>query len=117
MRSLLSALLALLLLPLALALSSTGPRVLVVLDEPAHEARYSRLFGALRNDLGLELAVRGARDDKPRLTEFGQRSFDHLLLLAPAAKGECGHLSRCSGVRSVLLELLWSCRGRRCSKA
>lgn len=70
------------------AASATGQRVLVVLDAALERSSFSQFFGALEQQLGLQLSYKSTKDEKPLLTEFGQSQFEHLLLLAPSAKCE-----------------------------
>ncbi|KAI9222195.1 Oligosaccharyltransferase 48 kDa subunit beta-domain-containing protein [Blastocladiella britannica] len=75
--------LAAIVLPAAHAASLTGQRVLAVVDEPATaQATYSQLLQML-TDRGFTVDVQ-ASGPTVRLVEHGDRTSDHLLLLAPS---------------------------------
>ncbi|KAI9828279.1 MAG: hypothetical protein M1819_006617 [Sarea resinae] len=68
------------------ALSSTGNRLLVVIEELAEKERYSKFW----NDLearGYQVSFESPKNDKLSLFQHGERAFDHLLLLPPKSKG------------------------------
>ena len=70
-----------------------GNRVLVLLGSDSLKASHGKFLQALR-DAGLELDVRGAKDDGLALREYDAWRYDHLVLLAPKASGLGGELSR-----------------------
>lgn len=99
--------LVLALLSLVQALSSTGTRLLVVVEEAAEKAKYSTFWedleGMMRVDAfyysvkllmlysllarGYTLTFESPKNDKLSLFLHGERVFDHILLLPPKSKG------------------------------
>lgn len=106
MRSLLSAVLALCLLGVVSALSATGNRLLVVLDDVADKDKYSQFWGDLQGELvtvyylllyrtctntiinparGFTISYETPKSE-PALFLHGDRAYDHLLLLPTRLK-------------------------------
>lgn len=71
--------------------SASGNRVLVVV-EPSSRPLYSTFFQGLTSR-GYQVAFKAPRDAKPQLVEHDVVSFDHLVLLSPAAKSLAADLS------------------------
>ncbi|KAJ5908516.1 hypothetical protein N7495_001198 [Penicillium taxi] len=67
------------------ALSSSGSRLLVVLDE-SEKSPYSTLWADLEAR-GYDLTFEGPKSDKLSLFQHGERAYDHLLVLPPKSKG------------------------------
>ncbi|KAL7420102.1 oligosaccharyl transferase glycoprotein complex, beta subunit [Cryptotrichosporon argae] len=82
---LLGALSALAALGTALARSSTGDRVLVVLDTDVDRVAYSKFWASLQ-DRGFTLDFRAPKDDGAVLQRHGEKTYDHLIVFAPSAK-------------------------------
>ncbi|KAJ5108523.1 hypothetical protein N7456_005198 [Penicillium angulare] len=68
------------------ALSSSGSRLLVVLDETTEKSTYSTLWSDLEAR-GYDLSFESPKSDKLSLFEHGERAYDHLLILPPKSKG------------------------------
>jgi oligosaccharyltransferase complex subunit beta len=68
------------------ALSSSGSRLLVVLEDAAEKELYSKLWADLEAR-GYNLDFESPKNDKLSLFELGDRVYDHLLLLPPKSKG------------------------------
>ncbi|KAI1815406.1 Dolichyl-diphosphooligosaccharide--protein glycosyltransferase subunit WBP1 [Poronia punctata] len=85
MRSLVSFLL-LCLVAAVQAVSSSGNRLLVVLENVADKAGYSKFFGDLEGR-GFEIDYETPKSEGLRLFHLGERSYDHLLLLPTKSKG------------------------------
>ncbi|KAL4877487.1 Dolichyl-diphosphooligosaccharide--protein glycosyltransferase subunit WBP1 [Aspergillus karnatakaensis] len=68
------------------ALSSSGERLLVVLEDAAEKGLYSTLWGDLE-DRGYNLIFESPKNEKLSLFELGDRAYDHVLLLPPKSKG------------------------------
>ncbi|BCS29400.1 dolichyl-diphosphooligosaccharide-protein glycotransferase [Aspergillus puulaauensis] len=68
------------------ALSSSGNRLLVVLEEATEKALYSTLWGDLESR-GYNLIFESPKSDKLSLFDLGERAYDHVLLLPPKSKG------------------------------
>lgn len=64
--------------------SSTGNRILVVLDS-ASRSTYSTFFSTLTSR-GYSIDYKAPRDAKPILIEHDVLSYDHLILLSPSSK-------------------------------
>ena len=97
------------LVSLAQALSSTGNRLLVVIEEAAEKTKYSQFWGdlegksSLQSSLfqfdeallmrfyylarGYKLTFESPKNEKLSLFLHGERNFDHILLLPPKSKG------------------------------
>lgn len=86
---LLCALAACLSLP-ARALSATGQRVLVVLPggSSAESQQYSQFLGDL-TERGFQLSYRSTEESGPKLVEWEELNFEHLVFLADEIRGEC----------------------------
>jgi oligosaccharyltransferase complex subunit beta len=86
------------------ALSSSGSRLLVVLDESAEKSAYSTLWSDLEGNWalnhsiwssltgqlgrGYDVSFESPKSDKLSLFQHGERAYDHLLILPPKSKGE-----------------------------
>ncbi|KAL4920869.1 Dolichyl-diphosphooligosaccharide--protein glycosyltransferase subunit WBP1 [Aspergillus aurantiobrunneus] len=68
------------------ALSSSGNRLLVVLEDSAEKGLYSTLWGDLEAR-GYNLIFESPKNEKLSLFELGDRAYDHVLLLPPKSKG------------------------------
>ncbi|KAL4808744.1 Dolichyl-diphosphooligosaccharide--protein glycosyltransferase subunit WBP1 [Aspergillus unguis] len=68
------------------ALSSSGNRLLVVLEDAAEKGLYSTLWSDLEAR-GYDLVFDSPRNEKLSLFELGDRAYDHVLLLPPKSKG------------------------------
>ncbi|KAJ5947696.1 hypothetical protein N7466_000711 [Penicillium verhagenii] len=68
------------------ALSSSGSRLLVVLDDTTEKSAYSTLWSDLEGR-GYDLSFESPKSDKLSLFEHGERAYDHLLILPPKSKG------------------------------
>ncbi|KAE9973203.1 hypothetical protein BLS_003724 [Venturia inaequalis] len=67
------------------ALSATGNRVLVVLEEATAKDKYSSFWGDLEAR-GFKLSFESPKKTGLSLFHLGQRAYDHLLLLPPKSK-------------------------------
>ncbi|KAK6087758.1 dolichyl-diphosphooligosaccharide-protein glycosyltransferase 48kD subunit [Seiridium cupressi] len=85
MRSFISFLL-LLLAAVAQAISSSGERLLVVLDDVAEKASYSKFFGDLEAR-GFQITYETPKSETLNLFRLGEREYDHLLFLPTKVKG------------------------------
>ncbi|KAL4925754.1 dolichyl-diphosphooligosaccharide-protein glycotransferase [Aspergillus undulatus] len=68
------------------ALSSSGNRLLVVLEDAAEKGLYSTLWGDLEAR-GYNLIFESPKNDQLSLFELGERAYDHVFLLPPKSKG------------------------------
>ncbi|KAL4736341.1 Dolichyl-diphosphooligosaccharide--protein glycosyltransferase subunit WBP1 [Aspergillus similis] len=68
------------------ALSSSGSRLLVVLEDATEKGLYSTLWGDLEAR-GYNLIFDSPKNEQLSLFELGERAYDHLLLLPPKSKG------------------------------
>ncbi|KAJ5099753.1 hypothetical protein N7532_006754 [Penicillium argentinense] len=68
------------------ALSSSGSRLLVVLDDSTEKSLYSTLWSDLEGR-GYDLAFESPKSDSLSLFQHGERAYDHLLILPPKSKG------------------------------
>lgn len=68
------------------ALSSSGSRLLVVLDESAEKSAYSTLWSDLE-ELGYDVTFETPKSNSLSLFQHGERAYDHLLILPPKSKG------------------------------
>ncbi|KAJ5689167.1 hypothetical protein N7462_003559 [Penicillium macrosclerotiorum] len=68
------------------ALSSSGSRLLVVLDETTEKSLFSTFWSDLEAR-GYDLSFESPKSDKLSLFEHGERAYDHLLILPPKSKG------------------------------
>ncbi|KAI5204173.1 oligosaccharyl transferase subunit beta [Aureobasidium subglaciale] len=85
MKSFLS-LLLLGLVSLVQALSSTGNRLLVVLEESSDKSKYSSFFGDLESR-GYSVTYDSPKSKSLSLFKHGNLAYDHLVLLPPKSKG------------------------------
>ncbi|KAJ1827406.1 oligosaccharyl transferase glycoprotein complex, beta subunit, partial [Coemansia sp. RSA 2599] len=67
------------------AKSAVGDRVLVLVPKLESAKHYSRFLGSLETR-GFDLSVSTASNASVSLQIDGERTFDHAILLAPAAK-------------------------------
>lgn len=67
--------------------SSTGNRLLVVLDSVGSKKSYSSFFDDLEQR-GYQITFRGSKESTPELYSHEEMEFDQLLLMAPTAKCE-----------------------------
>ncbi|OQD74394.1 hypothetical protein PENDEC_c011G05576 [Penicillium decumbens] len=68
------------------ALSSSGSRLLVVLDDSTEKSSFSTLWSDLEGR-GYDVSFESPKSDKLSLFEHGERAYDHLLILPPKSKG------------------------------
>ncbi|KAJ5708844.1 hypothetical protein N7493_010178 [Penicillium malachiteum] len=68
------------------ALSSSGSRLLVVLDDTTEKSSYSTLWSDLEGR-GYDLSFESPKSDQLSLFAHGERAYDHLLILPPKSKG------------------------------
>ncbi|KAJ5304125.1 uncharacterized protein N7443_003785 [Penicillium atrosanguineum] len=68
------------------ALSSSGSRLLVVLDDSTEKSSFSTLWSDLEGR-GYDVSFESPKSDKLSLFEHGERAYDHLLVLPPKSKG------------------------------
>ncbi|KAL1303628.1 hypothetical protein AAFC00_006988 [Neodothiora populina] len=68
------------------ALSSTGSRLLVVLEEAAEKSKYSKFWGDLEAR-GFELSFESPKSTTLSLFKHGDLAYDHLILLPTKSKG------------------------------
>ncbi|KAI1486621.1 dolichyl-diphosphooligosaccharide-protein glycosyltransferase 48kD subunit [Biscogniauxia mediterranea] len=85
MRSLLSVL-VLLFVALVQAVSSSGDRLLVILEDQAEKAGYSKFLGDLEAR-GFDITYETPKSESLSLFHLGERSYDHVLLLPTKSKG------------------------------
>ena len=122
----LSCLSLLVLLGIVQALSSSGNRLLIVIEEASEKAKYSTFWGDLEGRLeidflplmlltqcadenefiarGYKLTFESPKNEKLSLFLHGERNYDHLLLLPPKAKGSPSN-SLCDSLSNVLQDL------------
>ncbi|KUJ09781.1 dolichyl-diphosphooligosaccharide--protein glycosyltransferase-like protein 48 kDa subunit [Mollisia scopiformis] len=74
------------LLSVVQAVSSSGNRLLVVLEELAEKSKYSKYIADLEGR-GFSITFESPKSDKVALFELGERAYDHVLLLPTKAKG------------------------------
>ncbi|KFY81410.1 hypothetical protein V500_11447 [Pseudogymnoascus sp. VKM F-4518 (FW-2643)] len=74
------------LLGIASALSTSGNRLLVVLEELAEKDKYSKFFGDLKGR-GFDITFESPKSDSLALFQLGERAYDHLLILPSKSKG------------------------------
>lgn len=91
------------LLGLVNARSSTGDRVLVVLESSIDKEEYSKFWSSL-TDRGFELTFKSPKDDAA-LVKFGETQYDHLIHFAPSSKSFSPALSPKAVLESQLLGL------------
>ncbi|KLP07223.1 related to oligosaccharyltransferase 48K subunit [Fusarium fujikuroi] len=85
MRSLLS-LVVFLFAALVSAVSTTGNRLLVILDTPKDKEAYSTFFRDL-SERGYDIAYETPKSDALTLFKYGERTYDHLVFLPTKIKG------------------------------
>ncbi|KAK4686169.1 oligosaccharyltransferase complex subunit beta, partial [Tremellales sp. Uapishka_1] len=102
LKSLLGSLL--LLACVVVARSSTGDKVLVVLDPSVVKDEYSKFWESLQ-DRGFALTFKGPKDESAELVRYGQQQFDHLIMFAPSAKSFASPLSPQNVLSSQLTSL------------
>ncbi|KAI9753069.1 MAG: hypothetical protein M4579_005341 [Chaenotheca gracillima] len=73
-------------LELAQGLSTSGNRLLVVLEDEAEENKYSTFWDDLEGR-GFDLTFESPKDEGLALFEHGDRAYDHLVLFPPKSKG------------------------------
>ncbi|MCJ1248070.1 oligosaccharyl transferase glycoprotein complex, beta subunit [Trapelia coarctata] len=66
-------------------LSSSGDRLLAVIEEPAEQSKYSQLWSDLK-DRGYTLSFESPKNEKLALIKHGERLYDHIILLPPKSK-------------------------------
>ncbi|KAI1080216.1 Dolichyl-diphosphooligosaccharide-protein glycosyltransferase 48kDa subunit [Whalleya microplaca] len=76
----------LLLVAVVQAVSSSGGRLLVVLEDVAEKAGYSKFFGGLEGR-GFQINYETPKSESLRLFHLGERSYDHVLFLPTKSKG------------------------------
>ncbi|MCJ1261741.1 oligosaccharyl transferase glycoprotein complex, beta subunit [Lobaria immixta] len=74
------------LLALVQGLSSSGNRLLVVIEEAAEKEKYSQFWEDLEGR-GYRINFQSPKTEKLALFRHGQRTFDHIILLPPKSKG------------------------------
>ncbi|ORY55298.1 Dolichyl-diphosphooligosaccharide--protein glycosyltransferase subunit WBP1 [Pseudomassariella vexata] len=79
-------LLALLLAAVAQAISTSGERLLVVLEDVAEKAGYSKFLGDLEGR-GFKINYETPKSETLNLFNLGERAYDHVLFLPTKAKG------------------------------
>ncbi|KAG6007380.1 hypothetical protein E4U21_006084 [Claviceps maximensis] len=67
------------------AVSTTGNRLLVVLDNVAEKDDYKQFFGDL-TDRGYQISYETPRSDQIKLFHLGERTYDHLVFLPAKVK-------------------------------
>ncbi|KAI5861062.1 Dolichyl-diphosphooligosaccharide-protein glycosyltransferase 48kDa subunit [Durotheca rogersii] len=85
MKTLLSFLL-LLLAALSHAISSTGDRLLVILEDVAEKESYSKFLGDLEGR-GFQISYETPKSEGLSVFHLGERSYDHILFLPTKSKG------------------------------
>ncbi|MCJ1340039.1 oligosaccharyl transferase glycoprotein complex, beta subunit [Bachmanniomyces sp. S44760] len=68
------------------ALSSSGNRLLVVIEEADEIPQYSQFWGDLEAR-GYHLTYESPKSEKLALFKHGERAYDHIILLPPKSKG------------------------------
>jgi len=69
------------------AVSVTGNRLLVVLDDVAEKESYSKLFGSLASsDRGFDITYDTPRSEDLQLFHLGERTYDHIVFLPTKVK-------------------------------
>jgi oligosaccharyltransferase complex subunit beta len=85
MRSLVS-FVVVLLVAVVSAISTTGNRLLVVLDDVAEKEGYSKFLGDLESR-GFKLAIETPKSESLSLFHLGERAYDHVILFPTKGKG------------------------------
>jgi len=70
----------------AVSLSTTGNRLLVVLDDAADSKLYSQFFGDLEAR-GFRISFETPKSESVALFQLGERAYDHALFFPTKAKG------------------------------
>ncbi|KAI1434128.1 Dolichyl-diphosphooligosaccharide--protein glycosyltransferase subunit WBP1 [Xylaria sp. CBS 124048] len=99
MRSLLSFLI-LLLVAVVEAISSSGSRLLVILEDVAEKNGYSKFIGDLESR-GFDISYETPKSKSLSLFHLGERRYDHILLMPTKSKGLGPNLTP-----SILLEFI-----------
>ncbi|MCJ1307937.1 oligosaccharyl transferase glycoprotein complex, beta subunit [Agyrium rufum] len=68
------------------AVSSSGSRLLVVLEDAAEKAKYDLLWGDLTKR-GYSISFESPKADKLSLLKYGELQYNHLFLLPPKSRG------------------------------
>ncbi|CAG8212024.1 unnamed protein product [Penicillium salamii] len=68
------------------ALSSSGSRLLAVLEDTDQKDLYSTLWADLKAR-GYDVSIESPKSDQLALFKHGERAYDHLLILPPKSKG------------------------------
>lgn len=68
------------------AVSTTGSRLLAILDDPAEKASYSKFLGDLEGR-GFSIAYESPKSDAVSLFHLGERAYDHVILFPTKTKG------------------------------
>ncbi|KAJ5165400.1 Oligosaccharyl transferase complex subunit Wbp1 [Penicillium coprophilum] len=81
------------------ALSSSGSRLLAILEDTEQKNLYSTLWTDLEGSVlrlnpksparGYDVSIESSKSDQLALFKHGERAYDHLLILPPKSKG--GH--------------------------
>ncbi|RDW66699.1 hypothetical protein BP5796_09448 [Coleophoma crateriformis] len=74
------------LLGVAQALSASGNRLLVVLEELDDKSKYSKYFGDLEGR-GFQITYESPKSESVGLFTLGERAYEHLLILPSKSKG------------------------------
>ncbi|KAI1460226.1 Dolichyl-diphosphooligosaccharide-protein glycosyltransferase 48kDa subunit [Annulohypoxylon moriforme] len=74
------------------AVSSSGDRLLVVLEDVAEKEGYSKFLGDLEGR-GFQINYETPKSDSLRLFNLGEKSYDHVLFLPTKSKGLGPHLT------------------------
>ncbi|KAF1810879.1 putative oligosaccharyl transferase subunit [Eremomyces bilateralis CBS 781.70] len=82
------------------ALSSSGQRLLVVLEDAELKGKYSQFLGDLESR-GYQISVESPKNDAVTLFKHGELAYDHLILLPPKSKAYGPNLTP-----TILLEYL-----------
>ncbi|KAK3935612.1 oligosaccharyl transferase glycoprotein complex beta subunit [Diplogelasinospora grovesii] len=85
MKSLLS-FLVLVFVTVVSAISATGDRLLVILDDVAEKASYSKFLGDLESR-GFKISYETPKSDSLHLFHLGERAYDHVVFLPCKSKG------------------------------
>jgi len=71
---------------LARSLSSSGDRLLVVIEEESEQGKYSQFWVDLK-ERSYSLSFESPKNEKLALIRHGERAYDHIILLPPKSKG------------------------------
>ena len=88
--------------------SSSGKRVLVLVQTEDLRTSHSQFFQGLR-DAGLEVEIKSHRDSDLALRRHDDALYDHLVLFTPRAGGEGAHGCKCwlDGVKGGSAIVVW----------